>query len=567
LIAEDQALVAMDIEQQLRALNYDVVAIASTAEEVIFQAARLQPDLALLDIHLSGSGDGIAAAAAIRLRHGTPVVFLTAYSDSATLNRAREVEPYGYLVKPFTDRDLHTTIQVALSKARNDRMLRRNRDDLQAILDTQRQGTVLIDSDHRAIFVSRTAREILAVELEPEAKPEWQALFAVDEAAKQQIACLLAAPAGTRNKILVTVGGANDRQTVLEVEVQDDPRKADSRILFLYDVSQIMELRRQLDDKAHFELLVGKSKPMEEVFHLIRDLSQVDATVLVDGATGTGKELVARAIHNLSHRRDKPFLAFNCAGLNEELAASQLFGHRRGAFTGAVDDQIGLFEAAGGGTLFLDEIGELSMRIQTMLLRTLEERQIMRLGESRMRPVQARIITATNRDLLQEVANHRFRADLLYRIRVARIELPALAARREDIPLLARAFVAQHSAALGKRVVDIDDESLVLLMSYDWPGNVRELKNALEFAVIRARNSSIKPVDLPPEIGEAVRSDSLLSQLSSDDREGLLQALERAGGNRKEAAHLLGISRATLYRRLTQFGCGSSADNDPSEIS
>ena len=187
---------------------------------------------------------------------------------------------------------------------------------------------------------------------------------------------------------------------------------------------------------------------------------------------------MAAAIHSLSHRRDQPFIALNCAGLGDELATSQLFGHRRGACTGAVDDQIGLFEAAGAGTLFLDEIGELSLRVQTMLLRALEEHRIMRLGEAKTREVRARILTATNRDLTAEAAAGRFRADLLYRIRVARIQLPPLVHRREDIPLLARSFLAEHAATLGKHIWEIDDEALSVLMQYDWPGNVRELRDA-----------------------------------------------------------------------------------------
>ncbi len=222
-----------------------------------------------------------------------------------------------------------------------------------------------------------------------------------------------------------------------------------------------------------------------------------------------------------------------------------------------------MFEAAGGGTLFLDEIGELSLRVQTTMLRALEERRIMRLGDSTTREFRARIITATNRDLAGEVAAGRFRADLLYRIRVARILLPTLAARREDIPLLAHAFLAEHAQAMGKRLWDIDDECLALLLQYDWPGNVRELRNALEHAVLCARGRTLALEDLPSEIHDAVRSDTLLGSLSSDDRAGLLAALERSGGNRKEAAQLLGISRATFYRRLSQFGLGESSDRAP----
>jgi DNA-binding NtrC family response regulator len=308
-----------------------------------------------------------------------------------------------------------------------------------------------------------------------------------------------------------------------------------------------------LDEHAAFERIIGKSKPMRQVFQLIEDVARVDSTVLIEGETGTGKELVARAIHHCSPRRQRPFLALNCAGLSEELAASQLFGHRRGSFTGAVDDQQGLFEAASGGTLFLDEIGELPLRVQTTLLRVLEENAVLRLGETKLRPVDVRVLAATHRDLAREAAEDRFRQDLLYRIRVARIPLPALRDRREDLPILVRAFMADHRAATGKQVDAISDDAMAVLMDHSWPGNVRELRNALEFAVIRARRSMIHPDNLPPELLEvtaAVDPD----EPREDEAGRILTALKRARGNRTRAATLLGISRATLYRRLRELG-------------
>jgi DNA-binding NtrC family response regulator len=289
------------------------------------------------------------------------------------------------------------------------------------------------------------------------------------------------------------------------------------------------------------------------VLRLVEDLAPVDSTVLVEGPTGTGKELVARAIHERSRRSGRAFLAMNCAGLGEELACSQLFGHRRGAFTSAVEDQPGLFEAAQGGTLFLDEIGELPLRVQTMLLRVLEERVVMRVGETRTRPVDVRIIAATNRDLAAEVAAGRFRADLLYRLRVARISVPPLCERAEDIPLLAQAFLAELAAKMQKPLKQISDAAMRWLISHDWPGNVRQLRNAIEYAVVRSRGTVLQAGDLPPELLER----SLLGarpEPLADERARYLTALEQSGGNRKEAARLLGVSRATFYRRLSQLG-------------
>jgi DNA-binding NtrC family response regulator len=297
---------------------------------------------------------------------------------------------------------------------------------------------------------------------------------------------------------------------------------------------------------------------MRQVFQMIQDVARVDSTVLIEGETGTGKELVARAIHRLNHRRDKPFVAINCAGLSEELAASLLFGHRRGSFTGAVNDQQGLFEAAHGGTLFLDEIGDLPMRVQTTLLRVLEEHAVLRLGESQPRAADVRVLAATHRDLAREAAEERFRQDLLYRIRVARVRLPALRERREDLPLLVRVFLTDHGASTGKPIDGISDEALAVLLEYDWPGNVRELRNGLEYAVIRARSSIVQLEDLPPELLKIIpvvdREQADQEDAGIADADRLQAALRRARGNRTRAAALLGISRATFYRRLRELG-------------
>ena len=558
LIVEDQAIVAIDIQSQLESLGYSVVGTAASAAEACRKVANAQPDLVLMDIHLDDSTDGIDAAARIRERHSIPVVFLTAYVDSATIKRAQRVEPYGYIVKPFSPRDLHTTIQMAIYKSRIDRELQRSHDDLLAILDTHRHGTVMLDERGRIIFLSRSGLDLLGCTSAAAQGREWSEVFPLSPEHRAQVELLLHHSAPERIKVDVQFSGDPQQPRMVEIEAHDDPRAPDRRILFLYDVSQLHDLRKLLDGKSQFENIIGKCSAIGEVWQLIRDFAQVDSTVLIEGETGSGKELVARAVHNQSHRSGQPFVALNCAGLSADLAASQLFGHRRGAFPGAVDDQVGLFESAQGGTLFLDEIGDLPSRIQMTLLRVLEEHQVMRLGESQTRAVDVRIIAASNRNLAEEAAEHRFRSDLLYRIRVARIKLPPLRERREDIPLLIRAFLAGHRATTGKAVDQVSDEARRLLLNYDWPGNVRELKNALEFSVVKATGTVIRPDDLPTEILADACADNLLDRLSDDKRDRLLLALERAGGNRKEAAHLLGISRATLYRRLAQYGVGEA---------
>jgi DNA-binding NtrC family response regulator len=263
--------------------------------------------------------------------------------------------------------------------------------------------------------------------------------------------------------------------------------------------------------------------------------------------------LVARAIHFSSQRKAGAFIAVNCAGLTDALLGSQLFGHKKGAFTGAVDHQQGFFEAANGGTLFLDEIGDISSAVQTSLLRVLQEREIVRLGESRPRKVDVRVLAATHHNLSQDVVKGSFRADLLYRIRVARIHLPSLQDRREDIPLLIASFLGECCAVTGKPVDQVSPEAMLALTTYPWPGNVRELKSAIESSVISCKETMIQVEDLPPEVLDSQTVPHLPLDAPQDEKSRLIAALGHAKGNRTMAARLLGMSRATLYRRLTDL--------------
>lgn len=332
------------------------------------------------------------------------------------------------------------------------------------------------------------------------------------------------------------------RRKLTELKISEEGRKNLSN-----------QLKNLLQDSSNFFGLLGKSSVMKELAHQIQNVAEVEATVLIEGETGSGKELVAKAVHDSSKRKDKPFLAVNCAAFAESLLTSQLFGHKRGAFTGALQDAVGIFEAAEGGTIFLDEIGDMPIALQTSLLRVLQEKEITRLGETKTRRINVRVIAATHRDLSQEVSKGHFREDLLYRIRVARLRVPPLRERREDISLLAASFLQQQSVASGKAPLEISLASLQLLLEHPWPGNVRELKSAMEYAGIHADGKTIEPKDLPPEVSILHSLQSADSQQDFGEKERILKALKEANGNRKTAALLLGISRATLFRRLANF--------------
>ena len=317
----------------------------------------------------------------------------------------------------------------------------------------------------------------------------------------------------------------------------------------------ITSLRRELGIEDSFQGIIGRSLPMNQVFDLIESAAQSEAPVVIYGESGTGKELVAAAIHSLGSRAKGPFIKVNCAALNESLLESELFGHVKGAFTGADRTRVGRFEAANRGDIFLDEIGDLPLSTQAKLLRVLQEKEIEKVGDNRPVTVDTRILSATNKDLNRLMEEGCFRDDLYYRIGVIPIYLPPLSERREDIPLLVDAFVNRIRLKTRKPIKSIDKTALRLLASYDWPGNVRELINVLEYAFVLCSGDEIKSEHLPANLTGSPRSlsgrqSNSRTQSSSDEKPRLLGALKRTGGNKSEAARILGISRVTLWKRL-----------------
>ncbi|MGB0909804.1 MAG: sigma-54 interaction domain-containing protein [Nitrospirales bacterium] len=432
------------------------------------------------------------------------------------------------------------------------------RDDLAVILDRLQLGTIMTDRDGHITFLSHIAQKFLKTTEQAIAGQLWSAIQVFSEDDKHAMQEMMKRPVPKRSKVPVVLEQGKGRRVSLEIDVQEDPRDPQRTIFFLYDVTEVQDLRGLLTEKSRFFDLVGKSPAMTEVYQRIRDIAPVDATVLIEGETGTGKELVAHAIHRASERKDSPFIAVNCAGLTDSLLGSQLFGHKRGAFTGALHDHQGFFEAANSGTLFLDEIGDMPLSIQSTLLRVLQEKEIMRLGESHPRKVDVRVVTATHQNLQDLVKTGQFRADLLYRVRVARLHLPALRDRREDISLLSEVFCDQSRAITQKwNIQELSAGAMQRLLEYRWPGNVRELKSALDYAFIHCHGTVIQLSDLPPECFEMNEVSQMWMNSELDEKEQIIAALKRAKGKRAEAARILGMSRSTLYRRLESLGLPS----------
>ncbi len=320
------------------------------------------------------------------------------------------------------------------------------------------------------------------------------------------------------------------------------------------------DLRHQVERQYGFSGIVGQDPKMLRMLDVVRQIAPTHASVLIRGESGTGKELVARAIHNSSPRRGKPFVAINCGGMSEGTIESELFGHVKGSFTGAISDHQGKFEYADGGTILLDEVGEMPIGTQIKFLRVLEEREVARIGSNKTNPVDVRVLAATNADLEAKIESGEFREDLYFRLKVVTIEMPPLRERPGDIKLLVEHFIQQFSDAHGKDVEAIDRDALVALVGYEWRGNVRELRNSVESMVVRARGNILTINDLPPEVGAPMPNDRdpwhwLAGKTAEEvERNHIRVTLELSGGNRVKAAKQMGISERTLYRRIRDYG-------------
>lgn len=359
---------------------------------------------------------------------------------------------------------------------------------------------------------------------------------------------------GSSGEILRFAGSAQDITDLMES--QEALRRTQAQLAEALSLTRdrVVQLEEQVRSRSSLEQMVGKSVHMQEVYRKIRLAAQSDVTVLLTGESGTGKELAAAAVHSLSARRGKPFVAVNCSAIPEALLESELFGHVKGAFTGAVRDKEGLFQAANGGTLFLDEAGDISPQLQVKVLRALQEREVRRVGDARVQKVDVRIVAATNRNLEALVAEEKIREDFYYRIRVFEITLPPLRDRREDVPLLADHLIGQISQRMRRTAPGLSPEAMRLLLDHDWPGNVRELQNVLEHALVTTPKGIIGPDHLPRLLRKSEPGGAPLTPEQQAERERIVAALRKAGWNRTKAAENLGTSRVNLWKKIRRYG-------------
>lgn len=472
LIVEDELIVAGDLRLLLERSGYEVCGIARSVQRAREMLPVVKPDLVLLDIYLKGDLTGIDLARELN-ESRIPFVYLSANSNQQVLEAAKLTQPYGFIVKPFREKDVLVTLDIAWYRYE---------------IDLQVQG-----------MPARAPQAIEPLHLEPVAVPEEQ---------------LVAKPLVLPN----------------------------------------------------FDGIIGASDSMLDVFELVRQVAPLDTSVLVLGESGTGKEGVAGCIHQRSPRRGKPYVKVNCAALPPNLIESELFGHEKGSFTGALEKRIGKFEKANGGTIFLDEIGEMPADMQVKLLRVLQEREIERIGGNGPIKVDVRVIAATNRNLEKEIAVGNFRLDLYYRLHVFPIEIPALRERPEDIPLLVQHFVHFHASRVGRVIDEIDPGVMRSLEAYHWPGNVRELQNLIERSVLLNKGNVLKEVALPNQPYEQIRLSQVTLQTEDAaavktiveiEREHIIDVLKKCnhrisgpGG----AAELLNLPPSTLTSKMKKLG-------------
>jgi PAS domain S-box-containing protein len=428
------------------------------------------------------------------------------------------------------------------------------------ILDALNEGVFTVGRDFRITAFNRAAERITGVcRTEALGKPCWD----VFHANICESACALRRTFETRQPVfnatahIVNIEGHRVPIRISTAILKDSAGRVIGGVESFQDLSQIEQLQKALEDRYTFEDIVGRGNAMMQLFKVLPRIAESSSTVLIEGASGTGKELFARAIHNLSPRRDGRFVAVNCAALPDALLESELFGHKAGAFTDARRDRIGRFELADGGTIFLDEIGDISPAMQMRLLRVLQDRMVEPLGAVQAKPVDIRVLAATNKDPARLVREGKFREDLYYRIRVVHMVLPRLRERREDIPLLIEHFVRKFNRLQAKDIAGVSMEVAARLMAHEFPGNVRELENIIEQAFVLCRGGLIELEHLPPEFRTQAASAADgcgARNLLQIEKHVIAETLRSCHGNRKKAAGELGIDAATLYRKIKTHG-------------
>ena len=555
LVVDDEESILYTFDSFLSDEGHEVVA-ARDYEEALRRIADADPDVVFSDIILGGK-TGIDVLRAVKERGLTsPVVMMTGYPTLDTATEAVRLGAFDYVTKPVVQRVLLRIANLAL---RHKRVLDERewyRSHLEAIFGSIEDAIITVDREMTILELNDAATQLCGLARGDIGKK----LRDVDLPSKEWI---LGAVGETLERTQAVRPGRLEHRragmptlvmSLSTVPLLDRTGRSMGAVLVARDETRLAGLERELGEKTGMRGIVGKSEAMRRVYSLIESLADVETTVLITGESGTGKELVAEALHHQGVRSAGPLVKVHCSALSETLLESELFGHVKGAFTGAVGDRIGRFQRADGGTIFLDEIGGISPRVQSSLLRVLQEKEFERVGESRPTRVDVRVIAATNKDLKEKIARGQFREDLYYRLAVFNVPLPPLRERRDDILPLLEHFLGTFNRKLSRSVRGVSSDVERVFMEYPWPGNVRELEHALEHAFILCPGDTLCVDHLPSELQDCFRGTSGPRKTTEEDEASAIrEALRKTAGNKARAARLLGIDRKTLYRKLARY--------------
>ncbi len=555
LIIDDEEGIRFTFNKFLTARNYEV-STAKDFDEAMECISKKDFDVIFADIILRGK-TGIDILREIKnKRLNCPVIMITGYPNIETASEAIRLGAFDYIPKPIQKDSLFHAVDVALQhKAVLDER-EKYRSNLEAIFSSVKDAIITVDKDLLILEINQAARNICGLNRESigsklrslQTKCKGKCIEALSETINtkksveiERLECQLK----NRSEQVVTLTTS---------PLLNRHGEFSGAIMVVKDETRLSGLERELNERQQFHKIVGKSKKMQEIYSLIELLSDVETTVLITGESGTGKELVAEALHYKGNRSRNAIVKVNCSALSENLLESELFGHVKGSFTGAIKDKIGRFQTADGGTIFLDEISDISPKIQIELLRVLQEKEFERVGDSTTVKVDVRVIAATNQDLSKKVKRGEFREDLYYRLNVMKVQLPSLRERREDIPFLIEHFIKKFNNKFSKTIKAVSADTEKLFMEYPWPGNIRELEHALEHAFILCKQHTITLDHLPPELSAfTVKEMPFYNNGEINDPQIILQALNKSDWNKSKAAQLLGISRRSIYRKIKEL--------------
>jgi len=555
LIVDDelaiQGLLKIYFEQEGFAV--DCAATISEAEQFLVDKRH---DLIIADIYL-GKGTGIDLLRKIREydKHAQ-VVLITGNPDVESASEALRLGAFDYLTKPILPHQIIGIAKRALLTKLLVEESERKQANLDAIFHSTSDGIILVDRDNLLVRANESAVLSCGYTLDQLGAPILAIESGCGGICRQTLAKVL--HDGCRRAVRRLECHKKDgtkRIVSLSVSpVVESNGDISGAVAIMRDDTELATLEKQVHRQSGYGGIIGGNSAMQRLYTLVEALADVHTTVLINGESGTGKELVAAALHHQGVRRSKPFVKVNCCALSEHLLESELFGHVRGAFTGAVNAKIGRFQKANGGTIFLDEIGDISIAMQMRLLRVLQEQEFEQVGDSTPIKVDVRVVAATNQDLAEKVRLGTFRHDLFYRLNVVRLIIPPLRDRLDDIPLLVKHFLNKFSHKFQRAFSGVSHEAMELFMRHSWPGNVRELEHTLEHAAILCPSSVISVEHLPPDFIDSVHHDRPEQPADPvrDQKISLEEALIKAGGNKAKAARLLGISRCTIYRKLQE---------------